>query len=96
MKNSGIVWNDKTLDRFLTKPLKMVPGSSMTYDGVSDPKERADCVVSLLFHRYWSAPADQQLVTQLLFMKNIAVVGGMLVLAALGPGPASLGARRSP
>ena len=96
MKNSGIVWNDKTLDRFLTKPLKMVPGSSMIYDGVSDPKERADCVVSLLFHRYWSAPADQQLVTQLLFMKNIAVVGGMLVLAALGPGPASLGARRSP
>ena len=53
-------------------------------------------VVSLLFHRYWSAAADQKLVTQLLFMKNIAVVGGMLVLAALGPGPASLGARRSP
>ncbi|HEY8710555.1 MAG TPA: c-type cytochrome [Burkholderiaceae bacterium] len=47
MKNSGIVWSDKTLDRFLTKPLKMVPGSSMTYDGVSDPKERADLIAYL-------------------------------------------------
>ena len=47
MKRSGIVWNDKTLDRFLTKPLKMVPGSAMTYDGVADPKERADLIAYL-------------------------------------------------
>ena len=39
MKRSGIVWNDKTLDRFLTKPLKMVPGSAMTYDEIG----RASC-----------------------------------------------------
>lgn len=48
---------------------------------------------SLLYHRYWSLPADQQMVQQLLFMKNIAVAGGMLVLSALGPGPASAGSR---
>ena len=47
MKKSGIVWNDKTLDRFLTKPLKMVPGTAMTYDGVVDPKERADLIAYL-------------------------------------------------
>ena len=47
MKKSGIVWNDKTLDRFLTQPLKMVPGSAMTYDGVADPKERADLIAYL-------------------------------------------------
>ena len=47
MKKSGIVWNDKTLDRFLTRPLKMVPGSAMTYDGVADPKERADLIAYL-------------------------------------------------
>lgn len=52
-------------------------------------------LVSLLFHRYWSVPADQQLVTQLLFMKNVCIAGGMLVLAALGPGPGSLGPHRS-
>ena len=47
MKQSGIVWNDKTLDRFLTRPLKMVPGSAMTYDGVADPTERADLIAYL-------------------------------------------------
>jgi cytochrome c len=47
MKKSGIVWNDKTLDRFLAKPLAMVPGSTMTYDGVADPKDRADLVAYL-------------------------------------------------
>ena len=47
MKKSRIVWNDKTLDRFLTQPLKMVPGSSMTYDGVADPKDRADLIAYL-------------------------------------------------
>jgi len=47
MKNSKIVWNDKTLDRFLAQPLKMVPGSTMTYDGVQDAKERADLIAYL-------------------------------------------------
>lgn len=46
---------------------------------------------SLVAHRYWSMPADQQMIQQLLFMKNLSVAGGLLVLAALGPGPASLG-----
>lgn len=50
-------------------------------------------LASVLFHPYWSVPADQQMVTQLLFMKNISIAGGMLILAALGPGPASLGSR---
>jgi cytochrome c len=47
MKNSRIVWNDKTLDRFLTDPLKTVPGSTMTYDGLADPKDRADLIAYL-------------------------------------------------
>lgn len=47
MKNSKISWHEKTLDRFLAKPLAMVPGSTMTYDGVSDPKERADLIAYL-------------------------------------------------
>ena len=47
MKKSQIVWNDKTLDRFLTAPLKMVPGSTMTYDGVADEKDRANLIAYL-------------------------------------------------
>jgi putative oxidoreductase len=49
---------------------------------------------SVVFHAYWSAPAAQQYVTQLLFMKNISVAGGLLLVSALGAGPLSLDARR--
>ena len=48
---------------------------------------------SFFFHAYWSVPADQQFVTQLLFMKNIAVVGGLLTLSAWGAGAWSVDAR---
>ncbi|NBS96998.1 MAG: DoxX family protein [Betaproteobacteria bacterium] len=51
-------------------------------------------VASFYFHAYWAAPADQAFVTQLLFFKNIAVVGGLLAIAANGAGQWSLDARR--
>lgn len=51
-------------------------------------------VASFFFHAYWAVPAEQAFVTQLLFFKNIAVVGGLLALAAHGAGALSLDARR--
>jgi cytochrome c len=47
MKKSGITWNAQTLDRFIADPLKTVPGTTMTYAGVSDQKERADLIAYL-------------------------------------------------
>jgi cytochrome c len=47
MKNAHITWNDRTLDQFLAKPLAMVPGTAMTYDGVPDPGDRADLIAYL-------------------------------------------------
>ena len=47
MKRSGIVWNAKTLDRFLANPPKAVPGTSMTYAGVPDGAERAALIAYL-------------------------------------------------
>jgi cytochrome c len=47
MKKAKIVWNEKTLDRFLANPLKTVPGTNMTYAGVTEPKERADLIAYL-------------------------------------------------
>ncbi len=41
MRDSGIVWNAKTLDRFLAAPMRAMPGTAMTYDGVTDAGERA-------------------------------------------------------
>ncbi|HEX6705714.1 MAG TPA: DoxX family protein [Albitalea sp.] len=51
-------------------------------------------LASVIFHAYWSMPADQQFMQQLMFMKNMAVAGGMFFVAALGAGPWSLDARR--
>jgi cytochrome c len=47
MKGSGIVWNAQTLDRFLAAPMKAMPGTAMTYDGIADPAERADLIAYL-------------------------------------------------
>ena len=51
-------------------------------------------LASVLFHAYWAAPAEQAYVQQLMFMKNLAVAGGMFLVAALGAGPFSIDARR--
>jgi putative oxidoreductase len=47
-------------------------------------------VASVIFHAYWAMPADQQYVQQLMFMKNLAVAGGMLMVFAFGPGRFSI------
>lgn len=52
-------------------------------------------VASFFFHAYWAVPADQAFVTQLLFFKNISVVGGLLAIAANGAGAWSLDSRRA-
>ena len=43
-------------------------------------------LASVVGHAFWMAPAEQAFVQQLMFFKNIAVVGGLLVLASAGPG----------
>ncbi|CAM4086086.1 MAG: DoxX family protein [Comamonas sp.] len=43
-------------------------------------------VASFFFHAFWSVPAEAAMVQQLLFWKNVAVVGGLLGFAAHGAG----------
>ncbi len=47
MKKSGLVWTAKALDRFLADPVRLVPGTTMTYAGIPDAKERADLIAYL-------------------------------------------------
>jgi cytochrome c len=47
MKRSRIVWDERTLDRFLANPMATVPGTAMTYAGVDDAQERADLIAYL-------------------------------------------------
>ena len=47
MKNSRVVWGDKSLDRFLASPMTAMPGTAMTYAGVPDATERADLIAYL-------------------------------------------------
>jgi putative oxidoreductase len=48
-------------------------------------------VATFLFHAYWNAPADQVLNQQIHFMKNIAIIGGLLGVLAHGSGRLALG-----
>ncbi|MDR3064882.1 MULTISPECIES: DoxX family protein [Comamonas] len=52
-------------------------------------------VASFFFHNFWGVPAQAAMMQQLLFWKNIAVVGGLLGYAAHGAGAWSLDARKS-
>ena len=52
-------------------------------------------VASFYFHNYWDLPAGQQMMMQLMFFKNMAVIGGLLTLAAWGPGGWSVDAKRA-
>jgi len=52
-------------------------------------------VATFIFHNYWAMPAEQQMIQQLMFMKNLAITGGLLLVFSLGAGPASVDARRA-
>jgi len=45
---------------------------------------------SFIFHAYWGAPADQVMNAQIHFMKNLAIIGGLLTVVAHGAGRVAL------
>lgn len=53
MRESGLIWDQYTLDAFLAAPLKQVPGTTMTYAGITDPQQRRDLIA-------WLARAESQ------------------------------------
>jgi putative oxidoreductase len=51
-------------------------------------------LASIAGHAFWAAPVDAAFIQQLLFFKNIAVIGGLLVLASSGAGKFSIDGRQ--
>jgi len=52
-------------------------------------------LAGLLFHNFWAVPADQVQNQLIHFMKNVSMMGGLLFVVAMGPGPFALGRRGS-
>ena len=46
-KSSGITWTPENLDKYLTDPKAMVPGTLMAFAGLKKPDERKDVIAYL-------------------------------------------------
>ena len=47
-------------------------------------------LAAVLFHDFWASPANVEMFQRQAFFKNLGIAGGLLLLAALGPGPLTL------
>jgi cytochrome c len=47
MKESGIVWDDASLDQYLASPKDLVPGTKMAFAGLRKEEEREDIIAYL-------------------------------------------------
>ena len=51
-------------------------------------------VASVFFHAFWAAAPEQAFMQQLLFFKNVGVIGGLLLLVSSGAGGWSIDAKK--
>jgi cytochrome c len=47
LKNSGIVWDEATLQKYLHDPKQFIPGTRMAFPGIKSDKEIADLLAYL-------------------------------------------------
>lgn len=47
MKKSDVVWDEKTIGEYLTKPKAFIPGNKMTFVGLKKEEDRADLIAYL-------------------------------------------------
>ena len=52
-------------------------------------------LASIVGHAFWAAPVDAAFIAQLLFFKNMAITGGLLILASSGAGSISIDGRKA-
>lgn len=51
-------------------------------------------IASVVFHAFWAVEADQVQLQNIMFMKNIAIMGGLLYIMVHGSGPISVDKKR--
>jgi len=75
LKASGIIWDDRSLDGWLTDPDRMVPDNEMPFNGIKDTRVRADL---LAFLKDATKPGAPQQTAQQGGMKGMGgMMGGM-------------------
>lgn len=47
MKNANVTWDEATLDKYLTNPRQMVPGTKMVFPGLPKAEDRANVIAYL-------------------------------------------------
>ena len=47
MKNYGVTWNDAEIDKWITNPKAILPGTKMVFPGQPDPEARANIIAFL-------------------------------------------------
>lgn len=57
MQHANVVWDETTLDKWLTNPDKFVPGTTMTFPGLRDARAREDVIAYLKAVSEGKAPA---------------------------------------
>jgi cytochrome c len=72
LKTSGIIWDDRALDGWLTDPQRMVPDNEMPFEGIKDARVRADL---LAFLKEATKPGAQQQTAQ---QGGMGGMGGMM------------------
>lgn len=60
MKRADLVWNAATLDAWLVNPEKLLPGTSMTFSGIREAKDRQDVIAYLKAVSEGKAPQARQ------------------------------------
>ncbi len=47
LKSSGVVWNENSLNEWIKDPQHFIPGNTMTFPGIKEPRQRADLLAFL-------------------------------------------------
>lgn len=47
-------------------------------------------LASIFFHNFWAVPEAQRALQQIMFYKNMAIIGGLLLVVVYGPGRFSI------